>query len=85
MTNPNKVGLVFGALLGGWHLAWSILVLSGFAQLIYDFVLWAHMIHLQITIGPFDMVAALTLVVLTAIVGYIMGYVGAWVWNRVHR
>lgn len=85
MTNPNKVGLVFGALLGGWHLAWSILVWSGFAQAIYDFVLWAHMIHLQITIGPFDMVASLTLVVFTAIVGYIMGYVGAWVWNRVHR
>jgi hypothetical protein len=27
MTNPNKVGLVIGALIGGWHLVWSILVL----------------------------------------------------------
>jgi len=27
MTNPNKVGLVIGALIGAWHLVWSILVL----------------------------------------------------------
>ena len=85
MTNPNKVGLVFGALLGGWHLLWSLLVLSGVAQSIYDFVLWAHMIHLSIVIGPFDATAAVTLVVFTGVMGYIIGYTGAWVWNRVHR
>lgn len=85
MTNPNKVGLVFGVVLGGWHLVWSILVLLGVAQWLYDFILWAHMIHLPITVGPFEGTAALTLVVVTAIVGYIFGYIGALVWNRFHR
>lgn len=85
MTNPNKVGLVFGALLGGWHLAWALLVASGFAQALYDFILWAHMIHLQLTVGPFDMNAAATLVVVTALFGYVFGYAGGWIWNRVHR
>ena len=85
MTSLNKAGLVGGALLGGWHLAWSLLVLSGFAQTMYDFVLWAHMIHLDIVIGPFDATAAVTLVVFTAVVGYIIGCTSAWVWNRVHR
>lgn len=85
MANTNKVGLVVGTLLGGFHLAWSLLVLSGFAQAMYDFVLWAHMIHLPIIIGPFDMTAALTLVVMTGIMGYILGWIAAWVWNRVHR
>jgi len=85
MTNPNKVGLVFGAVLGGWHLLWSFLVLAGLAQAIYDFILWAHMIHLAITIGPFDAKAALTLVVFTSFLGYFIGYTAAWVWNRVHR
>ena len=74
-----------GALLGGMHLIWAVLVLAGVAQAIYDFVLWAHMIHLPIIIGPFDATAAATLVVMTAIIGYVMGYIGAWVWNRVHR
>lgn len=85
MTNPNKVGLVFGALFGGWHLLWSLLVLTGFAQTIYDFVLWAHMIHLAIIIGPFDMTAAVTLIVFTAVMGYVVGYISAHVWNRVYR
>ena len=84
MTNANKVGLVFGALLGGFHLAWALIVLSGFAQAMYDFILWAHMIHLPIVIGPFDGTAAATLVVITAIMGYVVGYIGALVWNRVH-
>lgn len=84
MVNGHKIGLVFGALLGGWHLFWSLLVLLGVAQLIYDFILWAHMIHIQITVGPFDSVAALTLIIITGVMGYTLGYVGAWVWNKVH-
>ncbi|MBI4118504.1 MAG: hypothetical protein HY455_03150 [Parcubacteria group bacterium] len=84
MTNTNKVGIVFGALLGGWHLMWSLLVLSGFAQVIWDFILWAHMIHMEIIVGPFDATAAVTLVVATSIMGYVIGYIGALVWNRIH-
>ena len=85
MANKNKVGLVMGSLLGGWHAIWSVLVMSGVAQSIYDFILWAHMIHMPITIGPFDATAALTLIVMTAIGGYVVGYTSAWVWNRFHR
>jgi hypothetical protein len=83
--NPNKVGLVFGAVLGGWHLVWSLLVLSGAAQAFYDFILWAHMIHLNITIGPFEFNAAATLVIVTSLIGYIFGFVGSLVWNRVYQ
>lgn len=85
MTNPNKVGFVFGALLGGLHLAWSLLVLSGYAQTVYDFIMWAHMVHLSLVIGPFDLTAAGTLVVVTAIVGYVLGTIGARLWNYFHR
>lgn len=85
MQNANKVGMVAGVLLGGFHLMWALLVLSGFAQAIYDFILWAHMIHIPIIIGPFDPTAAVTLVIMTFVVGYVMGYIGALVWNRFHR
>jgi hypothetical protein len=85
MSNPNKVGLVFAILLGGLHLVWSILVATGVGQILYDFVLWAHMIHLAITVGPFDLTASITLIVVTAILGYVIGYVASVVWNRMHR
>ncbi|MFI5205677.1 MAG: hypothetical protein ACHQVK_01940 [Candidatus Paceibacterales bacterium] len=85
MNQPNKVGLAFGAIIGGWHFVWSLLVFLGIAQAIYDFILWAHMIHLPLIIGPFDPRAALTLILFTTVMGYIFGYIAACVWNRVHR
>ena len=85
MTDKNKAGLVGGLILGGWHVLWSALVLTGVGQVIYDFVLWAHMIHIPVIIGPFDATAAAVLVVMTAIVGYLIGCSSAWVWDKVHR
>jgi hypothetical protein len=37
MVNPNKLGLVLGALYGGWHLLWAMLVGIGWAQSILNF------------------------------------------------
>lgn len=62
MISPNKVGLVIGALIGGWHLVWSVLVLLGWAQRIIDFIFWAHMIRPVYIIKPFDPVATVTLI-----------------------
>jgi len=85
MTNPNKVGLVLGVLIGGWHLFWSLLVAIGWAQPIIDFVFWAHMIKPVYFVKPFDLVAAVTLILITAIIRYIFGFLGAVIWNRLHR
>lgn len=85
MTNPHKVGLVFGALIGGWHLVWSALVLLQLAQPILDFIFWAHMIRPVYVIKPFDLSAAVTLILITAASGYVFGFVGAIIWNRLHR
>jgi hypothetical protein len=79
------VGLVFAFLLGGCHLVWSLLVAAGLGQLLYDFILWAHMIHLAVKIGPFDLTASITLIVVTTILGYAIGYIASLVWNRMHR
>jgi len=83
MISSNRVGLAFAILLGGCHLVWAALVALGVAQVVYDFVLWAHMIHLAITIGTFDPIASITLVLATTILGYIGGYIGSFVWNRI--
>jgi hypothetical protein len=85
VANPNKVGLVIGALIGGWHFVWSLLVGIGWAQPIIDFIFWAHMIKPVYIIKPFDPVAAATLVVITGVIGYVFGFLGAAFWNRLHR
>jgi hypothetical protein len=85
VANPNKVGLVIGALIGGWHFVWSLLVVIGWAQPIIDFIFWAHMIKPVYVVKPFDPVAAVTLIVITAAIGYIFGFLVAVIWNKLHR
>ena len=85
MANPNKVGLVIAALIGGWHVFWSLLVLFGWAQPLLDFAFWAHMIQPIYVIKPFNAGAAVTLLAVTSMSGYIFGYAGAILWNRLHR
>lgn len=84
MANPNKVGLVIAVLMGGWHVAWSLLVLIGWAQPILDFIFWAHMIKPVYLVKPFDLTAAVALIVITSVIGYVFGLVGAVIWNRLH-
>ena len=85
ILNTQKTGFTVGLLLGGWHLLWSFLVLTGLGQPLINFVLWAHMIHLPYVVGPFDITAALTLIIFTSLMGFIIGWVFAYVWNWLHR
>jgi hypothetical protein len=85
VVNLNKVGLVIGALIGGWHFIWVLLVLIGWAQPIIDFIFWAHMIQPIYVVKPFDPLAAVALIVITSVIGYIFGLLGAVIWNRLHR
>ena len=85
MISPNKTGLVIAALLSGWHLAWAALVAVGWAQPLINFVFWAHMIQPVYVIGPFDPAAAGTLFLITFCMGYLFGFFGGGLWNRLHR
>jgi hypothetical protein len=85
LANPNKVGLVIGALMGAWHFLWSLLVVLGWAQPILDFIFWAHMIKPVYSVKPFDALAAAVLILITAVIGYVFGFLGAIIWNRLHR
>jgi hypothetical protein len=84
MINPNRVGLVFATLLGGWHIVWSLLVSLGWAQPLLDFVFWLHMIRSIYVVKAFDPVAAGSLVIVTACFGYVIGYLGATTWRKLH-
>ena len=81
---PHKSGLVFASMFGGWHLFWSCLVALGVAQPIINFIFMIHMIHMPITVGPFDIILATTLVVVTSLIGYVLGSIAGEVWNRIH-
>lgn len=84
-VNKNKVALTLAVMVGGVHLVWSVLVALGLAQGLIDFILAVHMIETATIVGPFDIKMAGLLVVVTAIIGYAVGYVFATVWNYLHK
>lgn len=84
MVNPNKAGLVFAAIIGGWHILWSLLVLFGWAQRFIDFIFWVHMLRSIYVVKAFDPVAALSLVLVASLFGYVTGYIGAVIWRQLH-
>jgi hypothetical protein len=83
--NVFKAGLVLGAVIGGWHLCWSILVALRWAQRVIDFVFWMHFIKPIYAIEPFEIGRAAILIIVTAGVGLVFGSVFALVWNALHR
>ena len=83
--NIYKTGLVVGMVLGGGHLCWSALVATGWAQRVADFIFWMHFIKPVYVIEPFEIPRAILLILVTAAIGFILGAVGAWAWNILHK
>jgi hypothetical protein len=83
MLKAHKVGLGAAVFVAGFHLVWALMILSGVAQLLMNFIFWAHMIQPVYVIKPFDPVAAGVLIVLTAFSGYLFGFFAAVIWNKV--
>lgn len=81
----NRLGLVLGLLLGALHLFWALLVASGWAQPLMDFIFWLHFIRPVYVIEGFDLLRAGGLVLLTGVIGYVVGGAYALLWNRLHR
>ena len=81
----NRAGLVLGLLLGGFHLLWALLVASGAAQPVMDFIFWLHFIRPVYVIEGFEPLRAAGLVLLTATIGYAIGSSFALLWNHLHR
>ena len=81
---PQRTGLVLGALLGGWHLLWAIIVAAGWGQSLIDFIFWIHFLNPVFVVEPFSLGRAIALVLVTAAIGYFIGLAGAVLWNRVH-
>ena len=71
----NAIGLALGILLSGMHAAWLILVYIGLAKPLMDWVLGLHMIQIPFSMMEFNSGRALGLLILTFLVGYVVGWI----------
>jgi hypothetical protein len=83
--NKNSVGLAFGVFLAAWHALWSLMVASGYAQKFLNWVYSIHFLNNPFKVNPFDLNKSLTLIVATAVIGYVLGCFFAMVWNWLHK
>ena len=83
--NPRKTGLAVGKLVGGVHLVWAILVALGWAQALVNFSQWAHMLSVPVIVEPFNLTAAITVILVATAIGFVLGYMFAKIWNYLHR
>jgi len=82
--HPVKAGLALGATIALVHTFWVLMVAAGVAQRWTDFIFWMHFVQPVWIILPFDLGTALMLIGMTAICGFGIGIVFAFVWNRLH-
>lgn len=74
ICSPHKTGIIGAGLLAGFHFIWALMVAIGIAQPIMDWILSLHMISLSYSVGPFNIVSAIMLLIFTGAVGYATGY-----------
>ena len=67
------------------HVFWSILVMLGLAQPLQNWLLSLHAIETTTVIGEMGVVDAVVLVVVAFVVGNIVGWVFASVWNWINK
>ncbi len=81
----NKVGLIVGLFLGGWHAFWSLLIFIGLAQPLIDWIFWLHMITPVYHVTGFNATQAGLLILVTFGIGYLAGYLFAMLWNSLQK
>jgi hypothetical protein len=81
--HPRSTGFVLALFLGSFHALWACLVWAGAAQWLLDFVFRLHMITPPYQVTAFNAFTATGLVLMTAAVGYVAGWLINVVWNHI--
>lgn len=77
----NTLGLTLGLFSAIIHLVWSLLVALKAAEPLMDWVLSLHHIEFQYSIVPFSIGSTVWLVILTFVLGYIIGWALGTLWS----
>mgnify|MGYP001615723692 CR=1 FL=1 len=75
--------MTVGTFVGLVHLVWALLVGTGMAEGKINFIFGLHFLSIPFTMLSFSWMGGLVLVVVSSIVGYIVGSVFGYIWNRV--
>lgn len=81
----GSVALIFGVVIALLHLVWSLMVFTGIAGWYLGWILGLHFLSNPYKVQAFSWSKAGLLVLFTFVVGYVFGWVFAFIWNRLHK
>jgi len=70
-----QTSLITGLCLSSLHLSWIVLIILGWAQPLMDFIFKLHMLNSPFQVQPFNLGLAVSLVIITFIIGAFYGLV----------
>lgn len=79
--DQNKTALSFGIFFATMHIGWALLVALGLAQRLMDFIYNLHFLNNPFNVLSFDLATAAMLTIVTFVVGYVMGWFFAFIWD----
>jgi len=79
--DEKQTAIAFGGFAAIIHAVWSVLVWSGNAQNLINWIMGLHMVTTAVTVNAFNAVTALMLIVVTFVLGAVFGLIFAKVWN----
>ncbi|NBO10141.1 MAG: hypothetical protein EBV25_00930 [Methylophilaceae bacterium] len=74
-TSPLNTALIGGLCLSSFHFFWILIVASGWAQPLLDFIFKLHMLNSPLQVQPFSLVLAGELIAITFAIGAFYGLV----------
>ncbi len=73
MLTPNRLGLALGSFAAIWHISWLVLVGTGWAQKLINWIFLLHFIDPPFHVREFVLARAVVLVPLSTALAYLMG------------
>jgi len=81
----HEVGMGLGLTVATIHAVWATMVFLGVAQPYLDWILGLHSLANPYRVLPFDLVRSLTLIAVTFVIGYVLGWAFAAIWKGVAK
>jgi hypothetical protein len=85
MLNREKAAMALGVFFAAAHAVWAILVWIGWGQPLLNFIFNLHFVKPYFTVGPFNFVTGILLIIVAGLMGYAVGWLFAWVWNKYNK
>ena len=83
--SETQTALAVGTFVAVMHTVWSLLVFLGLAEPYLNWILGLHFLSNPYGVQPFSFGTAIILIAFTFVIGYLVGYVFAIIWNKLHK